>query len=131
MRTMQPYEREGLRATPRRTAHAGTWLTLWAILIVIEALLLSNHAAADTWCWRTTRWVMGDQDAYVAANYRASQMAAATTPATEPFYIRDPSPFRARLYHRTENMWRLFRDLGEPYMLIGVIALVWIYDRRG
>ncbi|HVX87094.1 MAG TPA: phosphatase PAP2 family protein [Phycisphaerae bacterium] len=107
----------------------GAWALLWVALVIVEAVLLANHAAADTWAWRATRWFMGDQDAYVAATYEAAHEPA--NAATAPFYDRVPSPMHGRVYKRTENFWRLFRDMGEPYIIVGLMAILWIYDARG
>ncbi len=96
--------------------------------MVVEALLLANHAAADTWAWRTTRWFTGDQDAFVAADYHAAHLP--TVAATAPLYDRLPSPMQGRFYKRTEKLWRLFRDLGEPYIIVGLMAILWTYDPR-
>jgi membrane-associated phospholipid phosphatase len=102
-------------------------VVLWVVLGVVEGILLMNHAAVDTWAWRGTRWFVGDQDAFVVKDYQALHPPTATS----PFYERWASPMRGRFYKRTEKVWRLFRDMGEPYIVIGVMAIVWIYDRRG
>ena len=40
------------------------WLILWITVALLEIVLLSFNARADTFLWRTTRWFTGDQDAY-------------------------------------------------------------------
>lgn len=102
------------------------WVVLWVVLAVLEGALLFNNGAADTWAWQATRWFVGDQDAFVVKEYQALHPPTATS----PFYARMESPMHGRFYKRTEKFWRLFRDMGEPYIVIGVMAIVWIYDRR-
>jgi membrane-associated phospholipid phosphatase len=100
---------------------------LWVGLILVEGVLLLNNAAVDTWAWKGTRWFVGDQDAFVVKDYQALH----PPPAGAPFYERWESPMRGRFYKRTEKLWRLFRDMGEPYIVVGVMLIVWVYDRRG
>jgi membrane-associated phospholipid phosphatase len=123
------------------------WTILWAVTIALQVLLLANNAAADTFLWRSTRWLMGDQDAYSWGKYKAAHAAEAARAAEAgvpaPFYTRIDPPWtrtitgpdgqtalQARLYKRTEIFWRVMRDLGEPVMTGIVILLVWVYDHR-
>ena len=113
---------------------------IWLVIFVLaEGVLLANNAALDTWAWRTTRWFMGDQDAYSWGRHKAAHAGEAGA----PFYDRvDPPMTRrtsdprknnldAKLYSRTEKFWRLFRDLGEPQMTAILVVVVVLYDRRG
>ena len=99
---------------------------MWVALVAIQAILLADNAALDCWLWKGTRWAMGDQDAYQWTKYKALHAGDAGAGLFE----RNDPPLRGRLYKRTEPIWRLFRDLGEPVTTIMLIALVWIYDRR-
>lgn len=101
-------------------------LLLWALLFVSEAALLANDAALDSLSWRTTRWVMGAQDAYT---WEKTQAQHAAQPAA-PFYYRLDPPMHSRLYKRTEKLWRVLRDLGEPVTTIILFAAVCLYDQR-
>lgn len=133
--------------TPRKIGWKA-WALLWGITAIMQALLLANHAALDTFLWRSTRWFTGDQDAYRWNDYK---VAHEDDPAPRPFYeTLDPpltradksvdpakahwaSPdgyLEARVYKRTEIFWRVLRDLGEPVMTALIVAVVWIYDRR-
>ncbi len=103
------------------------WLILWMLFAVAEAALLANNAALDTLAWRTTRWFMGDQDAY---RWDATKAAHAAD-ADAPFYYRvDPPLLHGRLYKRTESLWRVCRDFGEPFMTVVLMAAVLVYDQR-
>jgi len=111
------------------------WLIGWGLVLAAVIALLAGGAALDTFAWRTTRWFMGDQDAYSWQQTKATHQGEPDA----PFYYRvDPPVTRmgpdgqvqARLYNRTEKLWRIFRDLGEPYLTIILLATVWIYDRR-
>jgi membrane-associated phospholipid phosphatase len=102
------------------------WLLLWTLLFVAEVALLANNAALDSLSWRTTRWVMGDQDAYTWEKTRAQHTAQ---PAA-PFYYRLDPPMHSRLYKRTEKLWRVLRDLGEPVTTLILFAAVCLYDQR-
>jgi membrane-associated phospholipid phosphatase len=117
-------------AEPQLTEQVQTrwkaWATLWIALVVVQAVLLANNAALDSLAWRTTRWFTGDQDAYKWTEYKAAHVAE----LNPPFYDQTDPPMRARFYTRTEKVWRLFRDLGEPYLTVVLIAAVAIYDRR-
>ena len=124
------------------------WAFLWAITALLQALLLANNAGLDTFLWRSTRWFMGDQDAYRWNDYKITH---ADDPAPLPFYMTLNPPLtranksidsstahwassdgylEARVYKRTEIFWRVLRDLGEPVMTTLIVAVVWIYDRR-
>jgi len=108
-----------------------SWLILWTVILTLQAILLSNHAALDSLLWRSTRWFTGDQNTYRWAVYE-QEHAADVNP---PFYARVDPPFtrpqngvpEARFYKRTEPLWRIFRDLGEPYMTVLIAVIVWIY----
>lgn len=111
------------------------WAMLWGVVVALQIVLLANNAAADTFLWRSTRWLMGDQDAYSWGKYKADHAADANA----PFYTRIDPPWtrtstagvlQGRIYKRTEIFWRVMRDLGEPVMTGLVIVIVWIYDRR-
>ena len=114
------------------------WLLLWTLFIVAEAALLANNAYLDTLAWRTTRWVMGDQDMYKWGEYKKLHAADADA----PFYARVDPPltrvtdttqgplYEGRLYHRTEILWRVLRDLGEPMTTVILFFVVCIYDQR-
>ncbi len=130
---MTAMESELLSAVGKRPRW-GWWIVLWVGLLVAQFVLLGNNAAIDTFAWRATRWFVGDQDAYKWAAYKQEH-------GGEPngaFYTRvDPPMTRmiagepvARFYTRTEKVWRLFRDLGEPYLTVALLAVVVIYDRR-
>lgn len=115
------------------------WGIFWTVVIVLQVVLLSNNAAADTFLWRSTRWVMGDQDGYSWSKYKAEH-------AGDPqgaFYTRVDPPWlrmaenkegqvvpQGRIYKRTEILWRVMRDLGEPVMTFILMFVVWVYDRR-
>ena len=113
-------------------------MVLLILFVVAEAALLANDAALDSLAWRTTRWVMGDQDAYGWGAYKHAHEGEANA----PFYQRVDPPMtkktadpkkegiEARLYTRTEKFWRLFRDLGEPEMAVILVAVVIVFDRR-
>ena len=125
-----------LATTPRYSWQA--WGILWGIVIVLQVILLANNAAMDTFLWRSTRWVMGDQDAYSWGKYKAEH-AAEVAQGGAPFYMRVDPPWtrtndagvlQGRIYKRTEIFWRVMRDLGEPVMTGLVILIVWVYDRR-
>lgn len=111
------------------------WLIVWAILFAVQVVLLSHNAALDTAAWRATRWLVGDQDAYHWAAYKAQH----GDDPHAPFYARIDPPFTtvkngqpvAGFYKRTESLWRLLRDLGEPSLTLVLMVLVWVYDRRG
>jgi membrane-associated phospholipid phosphatase len=107
-------------------------------VIVLQIVLLANNAAVDTFLWRSTRWVMGDQDAYSWGKYKAEH-AQDVARGGAPFYMRVDPPWtrvgdggilQGRIYKRTEIFWRVMRDLGEPVMTGLVILIVWVYDRR-
>ncbi|HUO10220.1 MAG TPA: phosphatase PAP2 family protein [Phycisphaerae bacterium] len=102
------------------------WLVLWVGLVLVQSVLLLNDARLDSLAWRVTRWFTGDQDAYKWVEYKAAHAAELNA----PFYDRIDPPMRGRFYTRTEKVWRLFRDLGEPYLTVVLIVAVSIYDRR-
>jgi membrane-associated phospholipid phosphatase len=121
-----------------RRSRALPWLILWALLIMSQVALLANHAALDTLSWRATRWFIGDQDAYRWNDYKAWYPIKHPGEPV-PFYARINPPWtrvlaggrlEARIYKRTEFLWRVLRDLGEPATTALVIALVVLYDRR-
>jgi membrane-associated phospholipid phosphatase len=88
--------------------------------------LLANNAALDTFMWRGTRWFMGSQDSYVWTAYRVD-------PAVHPdapWYQTLEPPMHGRIYKRTEQLWRLFRDLGEPWTTILLLVIFAVYERR-
>lgn len=101
------------------------WVMGWAMVAGVLALLLANGGALDTFLWRATRWAMGSQDAYQWEQYRrpAGEPGAAWYQTLEP-------PLHGKLYKRTEKLWRILRDMGEPYFTVLLLAAVWVYDRR-
>lgn len=102
------------------------WL-IWLLLFMgAEAALLANNAALDTYLWRLTRWTMGTQDAYQWSQYRVTS----PTPET-PWYKTGNPPLHGTLYKKTEKLWRLLRDLGEPWLTAVLFFVVWVYHRRG
>ena len=124
------------------------WAILWGITALLQIMLLANNATLDTFLWRTTRWFVGDQDAYQWNDYK---MEHANDPEPRPFYMTVNPPWTrptkvtkfppsqwatpdgylvAKIYKRSEIFWRVLRDLGEPVMTALIIAIVWIYDRR-
>ena len=111
------------------------WVGLWIALVVVQAILLFNNAAVDSFAWRATRWFVGDQDAYRWVEYKTAHAGEANA----AFYDHVDPPMtrvvngvvQARFYNRTEKVWRLFRDLGEPYLTVVLIVGVCLYDRRG
>jgi len=113
-----------------------SWIVLWAVVIVSQFALLVNNASMDTFWWRTTRWFTGNQNNYRWDDYKKRY----AEDKDAPFYYRVNPPLtraledgslEARVYKRTETLWRLLRDLGEPITTLLVIILVAIYDRRG
>ena len=102
-----------------------TWVVLLLIFVLAEAALLSRDAALDTYLWRLTRWTMGSQDAYQWPQYRATSATSDT-----PWYKTGNPPIHGTLYKKTEKLWRIFRDLGEPQMLVILLLVVALYDQR-
>lgn len=104
-----------------------SWLVGGMLVVLATISLLSFDARLDTFLWRGTRWLMGTQDAYVWTDFKVD-------PATQPdapWYRTMEPPGHGRIYHWTEKAWRIFRDLGEPWTTALLVAVVWIYDRRG
>jgi membrane-associated phospholipid phosphatase len=96
------------------------------LVLVALAALLINDGRGDTSAWRATRWLMGSQDAYQWETYKR-------TPAPGVAWYRTVEPpLHGGLYKRTEKIWRVLRDLGEPLVTVVLLAAVWIYlpDRR-
>jgi len=121
---MSTVQSVNLRLSAGTTPGWRHFVVLWLSVALLEGVLLVNHAALDSLAWRTTRWCMGNQDAYVWANVRQP-------PGPEvPFYLSVEPPLHGRLYKRTENIWRLLRDAGEPYFTLLLVAVVALYDRR-
>lgn len=102
------------------------WLLGLVLVGAALAALLAKDAALDSLLWRSTRWFMGSQDAYVWAKEKLDPQVHPTA----PFYKICEPPLHGKLYKRTENFWRLFRDLGEPHMTFLLLVIVWVYDRR-
>jgi len=103
------------------------WILGGLFVLLAMVALLSFNARLDTFLWRGTRWLLGNQDAYVWKDFKVD-------PATQldaPWYRTMEPPGHGRIYHWTEKAWRIFRDLGEPYTTALLVAVVWIYDRRG
>lgn len=122
-------------ALAARRARVWAWVLLWLLVAAAQGVLLANNAALDTLLWRSTRWLMGDQDAYKWDAYKKAHAGDANA----PFYERIDPPWtrvaadgtlQGRIYKRTEVIWRVMRDLGEPVMTGLIILLVWIYDPR-
>jgi membrane-associated phospholipid phosphatase len=108
-------------------ARVPTWkhfVLLWLVVAALEAALLAQNAFLDSYLWSTTRWFMGDQDAYVWSDVKKSPGLFV------PFYESEDPPFKSHLYKRTENLWRLLRDMGEPTTTVLLLCVVGIYDRR-
>jgi membrane-associated phospholipid phosphatase len=111
------------------------WIVLWSVTAFLQILLLMNNASLDTFLWRTTRWVTGDQNAYKWDAYKKEHAADVDA----PFYTRVDPPWtrmidgtlQGRIYKRTETFWRVMRDPGEPVMTGLIVLIVCIYDRRG
>lgn len=136
------------RLSPARRWTWRGWTLLWGITAVLQVILLSNNAALDTFLWRTTRWFIGDQDAYRWNDYKVLH---AHDPDPRPFYETVNPPWtrptkvtdapksqwaspdgylRAKFYDRMESFWQVLRDLGSPVATALIVVIVWIYDRR-
>lgn len=104
------------------------WLIAWGLGLALLLVLLANNAALDTWAWRGARWAMGNQfeRGYVAANALA---AAQADPAAYAFE-KTPPPINGMLYKRTETLWRVLRALGEPWMVLILAAVAWLYHAK-
>lgn len=99
-------------------------LTILAIVAVVEILLLSFNARLDTFAWRATRWLMGNQQPY---SWQAVRLNLRTHPDA-PWWRTITPPFHSQLYHHTESTWRALRDVGVPAEVIFICLLVWVYD---
>lgn len=104
------------------------WLLGWGLVLAALVVLLANDARDDTLAWRATRWLMGSQDSYV---WEQNQLppAAAGDKAIAWYRTTEP-PLHGKLYKRTEKIWRVLRDLGEPFVTVILMAAVWIYYPR-
>jgi membrane-associated phospholipid phosphatase len=113
-------------------------MILWGITLALQVLLLANNAALDTYLWRTTRWVYGDNppQKYSWVAYKA---AHAGDPAPRPFYmVRDPPLTRtladgrvqARLFAQTEVWWTAFKSYAENMTMLVLAIGVAIVSRR-
>lgn len=100
------------------------FIVLWLIVAALEGLLLAQGAKLDSLLWRTTRWVMGDQDEYAWAKVRQAPDSGAS------FYRTTAPPLHSTLYKKTENLWRILRDMGEPHCTVILLVVVALYDRR-
>jgi membrane-associated phospholipid phosphatase len=102
-------------------------LLLWAITLPLLVILFWNNAQLDTYLWRAVRWNMGSQDAYQWSTYKTP--VDQITPDTPWYHLGHP-PFNAHLYARTEKIWRILRDMGEPQMTVVLLFVVGIYHRK-
>ncbi len=112
---------------PNEAACIPTWrhfLLLWLVVGVLEGALLAQHAFIDSYLWNTTRWLMGDQDQYAWSDVKQSPSDFV------PFYLSVDPPLESHLYKKTENVWRLLRDMGEPDMTVLLLFIVGIYNSR-
>ncbi len=101
------------------------FVMFWLCIAVIECALLANHGRLDSLLWKTTRWVMGDQDAYKWSDVKQSPGLFV------PFYLSNDPPFHSQLYNNTQNhLWRWLRDMGEPTTTVILLVVVGLYDRR-
>src|SRR5690349_20508030 len=51
-------------------------ILLWVIVAALEGALLVHDGRLDSFLWNTTRWVMGDQDAYKWENVRQEDIGS-------------------------------------------------------
>ncbi len=102
-------------------------LIILALIAVAEIALLSFNARLDTFFWRATRWVMGNQQPY---KWQAVRVNTATHPHA-PWWRTLTPPFHSELYHHTESTWRILRDVGEPGEILFICVLLWVYDPAG
>jgi membrane-associated phospholipid phosphatase len=113
-------------------------MILWGITLALQVVLLANNAALDTYLWRTTRWVYGDNppQKYSWVAYKA---AHAGDPAPRPFYmVKDPPLTRtladgrvqARLFAQTEVWWTAFKSYAENMTMLVLAIGVAIVSRR-
>lgn len=99
-------------------------LIILSLVLVAEVALLSFNARLDTITWRATRWFMGDQQPY---NWNRVHLNPATHPHA-PWWRTVTPPLHSQIYHKTENFWRILRDVGEPEEVIFVAAVLLWYD---
>lgn len=102
------------------------WIIGVSLAVLAVVGLLSFDGYVDTQAWRFTRWVMGTQERY---DWQAYKMDGETNPEA-PWYQRWEAPLGGKLYEKTEKMWRILKDMGEPQITVFLLAVVWLYDRR-
>lgn len=103
------------------------WLTLWAVVAVVQAALLMNGAALDSHAYRTVRWFFGTQEKFQPESYLA---ATATQPGDKSFYQTSSSPLGGKVYKRTDTWWEVFKALGETFFIVLAAIAMGLYHRR-
>jgi membrane-associated phospholipid phosphatase len=102
-------------------------LIILALVLVAEVALLSFNARLDTMAWRATRWFMGNQAPY---NWDRVKENAKLHPHA-PWWRTVTPPLHSHVYHNSENLWRILRDVGEPEEVLFVAAVLLWYDPAG